>query len=421
MSGRGEGTVYHPIVRGERSPIWMCNYTRRGCTCGECDATGRHRESLHLRAPESTKADAYKALDALQKARENGRGKPQPTAPDTLAAFVELHLAAKAATKKFTPEWLAALRQYLKRAVEFFGPQCRLASITAPDVAAWSAKLQDDGYAPGSVLHHLGALSNLFKRARAQLGAALAGHDPVGDFDEKPDRPANEAKWLEVHDASLLLEAARGYHPQRSVKGGRAAVGFAYELLATFLLTGGREAEALGLEVGDVSFDRKTVTFRPNQWRRLKTKKSHRVVPLWPQLEEILRPYVFGERPPSRLLFPSYRTGEEAMLTDWRKLLDAIAERGGWKPGEIRSKQFRHGYITARLQTLDRGAPVSAWTLAREVGHSSTDMIEETYGHLGEVRHRSEFVEFRVEQHAARLGQRLFDIGASNKANVGNA
>jgi hypothetical protein len=53
------------------------------------------------------------------------------------------------------------------------------------------------------------------------------------------------------------------------------------------------------------------------------------------------------------------------MLTDWRKLLDAIAERGGWKPGEIRSKQFRHDYITARLQTLDRGAPVSAWTVAR--------------------------------------------------------
>jgi hypothetical protein len=48
-------------------------------------------------------------------------------------------------------------------------------------------------------------------------------------------------------------------------------------------------------------------------------------------------------------------------------------------------------------------------------------MIEETYGHFGEVLHRSEFVEFRVEQHAAKLGQRLFDIGASNKANVGNA
>ena len=49
----------------------------------------------------------------------------------------------------------------------------------------------------------------------------------------------------------------------------------------------------------DVSFDRKTVTFPPNAWRRLKTASSFRAVPLWPQLEEIFRPYVFGtSRPP---------------------------------------------------------------------------------------------------------------------------
>jgi hypothetical protein len=30
-----------------------------------------------------------------------------------------------------------------------------------------------------------------------------------------------------------------------------------------------RRAEVLGLEVDDVSFDRKTVTFRENAWRRL--------------------------------------------------------------------------------------------------------------------------------------------------------
>ena len=55
---------------------------------------------------------------------------------------------------------------------------------------------------------------------------------------------------------------------------------FAYPLIATFLLTGGRRAEVLGLEIEDASFDRKTVTFRENQWRRLKTAGSHRVVPL---------------------------------------------------------------------------------------------------------------------------------------------
>ena len=30
------------------------------------------------------------------------------------------------------------------------------------------------------------------------------------------------------------------------------------------------------------------------------------------------------------------------MITGWRKSLDAVAERAGWKEGEIRAKAFRH-------------------------------------------------------------------------------
>src|SRR5262245_19621401 len=55
-----------------------------------------------------------------------------------------------------------------------------------------------------------------------------------------------------------------------------------YELVATFLLTGGRESEVYGLDVADINFERRTVTFRTkNRQRRLKTKGSSRVVPLW--------------------------------------------------------------------------------------------------------------------------------------------
>ena len=71
----------------------------------------------------------------------------------------------------------------------------------------------------------------------------------------------------------------------------------------------------------------------------------------------------------------------------------------GWQDGEIRTRPFRVTYATARLQTLDRGAPVSPWTVEKELGHGSRDMLEEVYGRVGEVRHRSEVVEYRVEQH----------------------
>jgi integrase len=155
-----------------------------------------------------------------------------------------------------------------------------------------------------------------------------------------------------------------------------------------------------------VSFGRETLTFRPNEHRRLKTRTSDRVVPLWSQLHEILQPYV-DARVIDRggtLLFPSETSG---MLKDWRKVLDAVAKRAGWKAGEIRSKQFRHTYCAARLQTLDHGAPVSVFSVARELGHSSTNMVEKVYSHLGTVRHRSDQVEYRVEQHEAGLGDRL--------------
>ncbi len=68
---------------------------------------------------------------------------------------------------------------------------------------------------------------------------------------------------------------------------------------------------------------------------------------------------------------------------------------------------FRHTYCAARLQTLDHGAPVSPFTVAKEMGHGGDSLVKRIYGHLGEVRRRSEVVEYRVENHREVLGQRL--------------
>src|SRR6267143_6022178 len=121
------------------------------------------------------------------------------------------------------------------------------------------------------------------------------------------------------------------------VRAGRVVANLAWFPTVTGVLAVPAEHRAYASATGDhavVVVDDSTfqiVTFRENQWRRLKTAGSHRVVPLWPQLEQILRPYVFGDRPPARLLFPSFRTGAETMLTDFRKLLDAVAVRAGWR------------------------------------------------------------------------------------------
>ena len=163
---------------------------------------------------------------------------------------------------------------------------------------------------------------------RAQTEEKVApGYNPVAAMMDKPTAKKVAAQWLEVPTAALLLEAARTFKPKRD----DLAIPFRFELLATALLTGGRPAEVLGLEVDDVNLDREQITFRPNTWRRLKTLTSHRSIPVWPQLKETLRPWLAQRKlAGGRLLFPSYRTGQEAILTDCRTLLDAVGVRVGF-------------------------------------------------------------------------------------------
>ena len=80
---------------------------------------------------------------------------------------------------------------------------------------------------------------------------------------------------------------------------------------------------------------------------------------------------------------------------------------------------FRHTYCAARLQTLDRGALVSRYTVSRELGHGSEEMVRRVSAHLGEVRHRSDVVEFRVDQHLDRLGDRLQRFGLAGPSVTG--
>jgi len=302
----------------------------------------------------------------------------------------------------------------LRAACDFFGRERQILSISASDIQGWANHLRTlpngrgGTLSEGSVRHYLNGLSNLYRRAQAERYVP-PGFNPVSSMLDKPVGRREEARWLEVNEGALLLESARLYRPSTELRlqkrGGAIsadAYPWIYPLLATFLLTGGRQSEVLGLELEDVSFRRKTVTFRPNQWRRLKTATSHRTVPLWPQLEEILRVYVLERERTGgmkTLLFPSARGHGERLVRDIRKALDIIAQRAGWEVGEIRSKMFRHTYCAARLQTLDQGAPVSPFTVGRELGHGGTRLVERIYGHLGAMRHRSEVMEFRVEQH----------------------
>jgi integrase len=152
----------------------------------------------------------------------------------------------------------------------------------------------------------------------------------------------------------------------------------------------------VALTAEDVSFDRSLVLIRGT-----KTAGAFRSLPLWPQLREILYPYVCpaDRTPGTGLLFPSPKGG--GMVTDVRKLLDAVAARVGWPERSINLYTFRHTYCAARLQTFDHGATVSPYTVGKELGHGGDSLVKRVYGHLGDVRRRSDVPEYRLEQQPA--------------------
>jgi integrase len=192
---------------------------------------------------------------------------------------------------------------------------------------------------------------------------------------------------------------------------------FLPKVLATAFLTGGRASEVLALAVNEVSLDKETVWFRWKGERRLKNPKSDRILRLWPQLKEHLEPYLTAPTAPTGFLFPNVVNGEERRLTPgnprWRRQLDAFADFIDWKPShplepdKIRLQPCRNAFAAQRLQCLENGQPIAKYTVQREMGHSNTDTLDRIYAHLGQVRHRSELLEFRVEHYEKQIGKRL--------------
>lgn len=61
---------------------------------------------------------------------------------------------------------------------------------------------------PKTVREHLNSLSNLYRRAQGEA-VVPPGFNPVMAVMDKPSAKRKEARWLEVHEAALLLESAR--------------------------------------------------------------------------------------------------------------------------------------------------------------------------------------------------------------------
>ena len=335
-----------------------------------------------LRVPGQSRAttNQTEALKLLAAKIEEVENQTPVTGTEALQSFAKE--VVRRNPGNVSERWLEDLGRRLARAVSFFGTHQDLRSIEPRHVRKWLHR--DLSHFSGSTQrHYLYGLSVLYRYAQ-EVGVVPVGFNPVSGLYQKPSAAKTRQRtdeFFEIDEAARFLDAA--------IRLGRYP-----EVFATLLLTGGRKSEVFGLLVGDVEWDTRFIRIQPNRYRGLKRTWSERVVPLWPQLAEILGPYLQrreGTSTSEELLFPGRSGG---MINDLRKPMKVISKELGIDIPRL--TKFRHTYATARLQTTDNGKQISLWTVAKELGHKTVARIEDTYGHPSHFHARGEVVEYRL-------------------------
>jgi len=306
---------------------------------------------------------AKERLAELRRLRRAGHG-GRDVDLRRLGPFVDYHLACEAQRKDADPVGLAQVAQRLEVAIGYFGAETLLRDIGTIRLQEYvhylAGRVRWEGTAnegiepigPSTQRKYLRALSKAFRRARA-VEVLPSHHRPFADLMDLPEVEVGEAEWLDGPTAALLLEAARLFKPKRPSQ----AVISAFTIIATLLLSGMRPSEGLGLDIRDLDFERGLIKVRRNRHRRLKNRRSRRVIPMWPQLEEILRAYLeLLGNPSEGPLFPSPKDPTKP-VRGIKRIVEELALRIDYR-GKLTPKIFRHTYRAARLQT-----GVGAWLL----------------------------------------------------------
>ena len=192
---------------------------------------------MALKPPGSTRAttDEIEAHKLLASKIEEIQGKVSASGSARLKPFVEGFIRQNPGD--VTEQWLHDTELRLLKAAAYFGVDRDLVSIEPKHIRDWLNKKLSH-LANGTQRHHLHALSGLYKYAQ-ELGVVPVGHNPVGGLYRKPSIGIKRQRtddFFEIDEAARFLDAAR-------------KLDLHHELIATYLLTGGRRNEVFGLLV----------------------------------------------------------------------------------------------------------------------------------------------------------------------------
>ena len=288
----------------------------------------------------------------------------------------------------------------------WLGKEYRRVRLTEPGNALNSSIL------PCTVRNEFYALSGVFEQAKKWK---LTTHNPVADISNKSSgKSTPEAVWLNSDQAARLLDAAArldsktqwaknvvttyrdervrgcsGCKPPKWVYAVARRYAHCEALIATFLYTGGRLSEVLGLEVKGVLLDERRIWFRPNCHRALKRRHHKRRVQLWRPLADTLRHHIATLDDQGGLLFPGLT---DRMMDEITKPFSRCVREAGLQSEfatmgrRLNRHSLRHTYATRLLRTVVRsedGSRVerSAYSVARQLGHRTSYLVETVYAH----------------------------------------
>lgn len=358
---------------------------------------------LHQHMRELSERNKKKALLAID---------PGPDLADVAIHYME----ELAASNRYDAETLADWEACLSRVVDYFTrwqhasvrhpeplPRRRsLASIGDSDVYAlneWLRSIPDpqgNQLTDASRRDHLRALSGVFGTAIIEGQLPMHGN-PVSWLMSTISRRKRESEWLSVGELALLLESARTFVCEAQAGGSVLEPPCLYELIATFMLTGASRDEITRLQICHLDFESCTINIPDPE-----TGRVDRSVPLHSQLHEILRPYVQRLGRTSGFVFTT-ASGEAIPRF---LILELIAKRAGFEQGQIRTEVFRTSYIIHRLACTDQGSPIDPYTVAREVGYTSPDLVERVRERVQYGRPRMEELAFRPDMIGSHLSAR---------------
>lgn len=306
-----------------------------------CRVAGRTTWHIyHQRHRISTGCEDRAAAEAVLARYVEGEDRPKGVT-SSISKILALYLVNR--TEENVPG-LARLEWAHKPLTRFFGE--KPIEIISPDTCRSYLKWRvADGVSGGTVRTEMQAL-------RAALNWALKTKK-IGEVPEitMPPRAASRDRWLTRGEAARLIDGCRAHHIKLFV------------MLA--MHTGARKGAILGLEWDKVELDLRQVDFVTGQ---TVTRKRRSKLPI---NDTLLAALVEAKAACETAYVIEYAGGRVANIK--HGFHDACV-RAGLK--NVTPHTLRH---TAATWMAQAGVPL--WDIAGFLGHTSTDMVTETYGH----------------------------------------